>query len=248
MELQEVVQTCGLLVTLGQERCIGLQPAFVLLEERLELLAREARYAICFVQRLKVLHLLVIHALVVGNRLLVELLLRCLIFLLQGRCQASHLLNVDVYGMQREHRNGVVWIRVAVGVRQRRVVDRQGLDHLLTRQSCPVGKLLQVLELTYTEPVLRTQTEYRHSHTCATETRHRPAERTVIHPQPSTFLRQTPGMTVLTPFHVNNMAGRQVVNQVFVLKGIYAVDLYIYFPYREICIAHHEFLIHVPLA
>ena len=46
VELQVVVEPRLLLVALGQELCVRLQPAFVLLEERLELLAGKACVAV----------------------------------------------------------------------------------------------------------------------------------------------------------------------------------------------------------
>ena len=149
--------------------------------------------------------------------------------------------------MQRKHRNGVVGIGVAVGVGECGVVDRQGLNHLLSGESCPIRQFLQILELAYTESVLCTQTEHRHSYTCSAETWHGASERAVVHAQTRTFLRQSPGVAVLTPLHVAYVTGSQIVDHIFVLKRLHAADLYIGFPYGEILIAHRQFLIHVPV-
>ena len=150
--------------------------------------------------------------------------------------------------MQRKHRNGVVGIGVAVGVGECGVVDRQGLNHLLSGQCRPIRQFLQILELAYTESVLCTQTEHRHGYTCTAETWHGASERAVVHAQTRTFLRQSPGVAVLTPLHVAYVAGSQIVDHIFVLKRIHAADLYVGFPYGEICIVHGQFLIHVPVA
>ena len=131
---------------------------------------------------------------------------------------------------------------------QRRIVDRQGLDHLLSGQCSPLSEFLQVLELTDTEAVFRPQTEHRNSHTCATESRQRAAERTIVHAQSRTLLRQSPSMAVLTPLHVCQVTRSQIVDNIFVLKPIYAFHLNVCLPYGEIGIAHWQELRCIPFA
>ena len=84
VELQEVVQAFLLFVALGEEGGVRLQPAFVLLEERLVLGTGETGVAVGLIECLEVDHLLVIYALVVGYRLGVELLFGSLVLLLHG--------------------------------------------------------------------------------------------------------------------------------------------------------------------
>ena len=246
MELQVVVQLLRLLVALCQERGIRLQPLFVLCPERFVFLAAEQRLLVALEERLEVLHLLVIHTLVVGYRLRVKRRLRCLIFLLLRGRQPAHLLNVDIYRVQRKHAHGVIRIRVAVGMRQRGVVDRQRLYHLLPRLRCPVCQLLQVLKLAYAEAVLRAQREHRHCHTCPFEARLRAAESAVVLAYHHVLL-QTPYHAVLTPFHIHHLARVQVIHHVLVFYHLVRRNLYRGLPQRELAVAHRHFVIRVPV-
>ena len=128
---------------------------------------------------------------------------------------------------------------------QCRIVDRQRLNHLLTRSRSPVRHLLQILELTDSETFFRPQREHRNGDSGAFPARLRPAESAVvlINNQP---LLDTPDLTVLTPFGINHSTGLEVINDIFVLNYILTFHLNICFPDRELRIAHHQLVIRIP--
>ena len=247
MELQEIVVLLRLLVALVEELGIGLQPLAVLLKERLVLLGGEEGILVLLEERLEEDGLGVIDVLVIGDLEGVELRLLCLVFLLLRRRQATHLLDIDIYRMEREDGNSVVRITVEVIMTERGIVDRQGLDHLLARSRSPVCHLLEVLELTDTEALLRTEREDRNSYAGTFPSRLRAAETTVVLADNHTLL-DAPDLAVLTPLHIYLRAGLEVINEVFILDDLRLRDLDICFPNRELRIAHNELVIDIPVA
>ena len=110
MELEVAVEVLRLFVALREELCVRQEPALVGSEESLILVRSEESSFVGLVERLEVLHLLVVHALVVSDGLGVELLL-CLAILLElGRSEGAHLLDIEVDWVEREDANCVVRI------------------------------------------------------------------------------------------------------------------------------------------
>ena len=124
MELQESVQIHRLLVALVEEDGIGLQPLAVLRKESLEFLAAEDSLFLGLEESLEVTHFLIVDVLIVRKIQRVQFLLLFLVGLQESGTQFAHFLDIDIDRMQRKHRHGIVGVRVAVGVRQRGVVDR----------------------------------------------------------------------------------------------------------------------------
>ena len=157
MELEEFIEIFWLLVTLTQESSIWLQPTIILFYECFVFSRREESIFILLIECLEENHLRIIYTLIISYRLGIKLCFLCLVFLLLRSSQATHLLNIDIYWMQCEDRNGIVWIGVEVIMTQSGIIDRQCLNHLLTRHSSPICHFLQVLEFTDTKSLLSTQ-------------------------------------------------------------------------------------------
>ena len=127
------------------------------------------------------------------------------------------------------------------------IVDREGLDHLLTRCGSPIGHFLEVLELTYTESFGTTEREDRYSYTGSFPTRLGTTESAVVLIDDLRFVH-TPYLAVLTPFGVHHSAGLEVIDEVFVFHYILALDLDVSAPERELGVGHNHFLRSVPVA
>ena len=246
MELQEFIEVLRLFVALCQECSIRLQPLLVLCLKRLVFLAAEERILILLIQRLEEHHLSVIYVLIVRKIQGVESRLLRVVFLLLCRSQTTHLFDIDVYRVQCKHAHRIIRIAVEVIMTQRRIVDRQGLNHLLPRSRSPVCHFLQVLELTNTEAFFATQREYRYGYTGTFPTRLRTTESTVVLIDHASFL-YTPYLTVLAPFGVHHRSGLQVVDHVFVFHDILPLYHDICAPKRELRIVHHELVIRIPV-
>ena len=137
---------------------------------------------------------------------------------------------------------------------QRSIVDRQGLDHLLARSRSPVCHLLEVLELSDTEPFFRTKREDRNGYAGTFPSRLRAAESTVVLVDDNALL-DTPYLAVLAPLHVHLRAGLKVINDIFILDNIgsfdfrlLTFDFYLCLPNGELRIAHNELVIGIPVA
>ena len=246
MELQEFIEVLRLFVALCQECSIRLQPIVILRLESLIFLAAEQRILVLLIQRLEEHHLSVIYVLVVRKRQRIECRLLRVVFLLLCRSQTTHLFDIDVYRVQCKHAHRIIRIAVEVIMTQRRIVDRQGLNHLLARSRSPVCQFLQVLELSDTESFFATQREYRNCYTGTFPTRLRTTESTVVLANDSAFL-YTPYLTVLAPFGVHHSSGLQVVDHVFVFYNILPLYHDICAPKRELRIVHHELVIRIPV-
>ena len=130
---------------------------------------------------------------------------------------------------------------------QRRVVDRQRLDHLLTRSRCPVGHLLQILEFTDTEALGTPQREHRHCHAGTFPAGLSATEATVVLHDHLTFLH-TPYLAVLAPFGIHYSTALKVINHIFVLHDVLPFDLYVGAPQRELGVVHYQLVVGIPVA
>ena len=84
---------------------------------------------------------------------------------LVGRILAdAGIRQVDVHRMQRKGAHGIVRIGILPGMGHRGVVDRKELDDALPGRHGPVHQLLDIMELTHAEAVLRTEREHRDGH------------------------------------------------------------------------------------
>ena len=149
--------------------------------------------------------------------------------------------------MKRKYRHGIVRIAVQVIVPQRRIVDRQRLNHLLTRSRSPVRHLLQILELTDSETFFRPQREHGNGDSGTFPAGLRATESAVVLVNNLTFLN-SPYLAVLAPFGIDHSTGLEVINDIFVLDYILTFHLYVGFPDRELGIAHYQFVIRIPVA
>ena len=129
---------------------------------------------------------------------------------------------------------------------QRGIVDRQRLNHLLSRSRSPVSHLLQVLKLTDTEPFFASQREDRNRYTRTFPARLRTTESTVVLIDHSAFF-YAPYLTILTPFGIHYCTALQVIHHVFILHYILAFHHDICAPKRELRIAHHKLTIGIPI-
>ena len=96
------------------------------------------------------------------------------------------------------------------------VVDWEGLDHFLTCEYSPVSEELEVLELTNTESVLRTEREDRYSYASALPVGLGVAERRVGNDIVLSAL-YIPDLAVLAPLHIHDIARLEVVDDILVL-------------------------------
>ena len=254
MELKEIVVLLRLFVTLMKELGVWLQPLAVLRKESLILLGGEEGILVLLEERLEEDGLGVIDVLVISDLEGVELRLLRFVFLLLRRRQAAHLLDIDIYRMEREDGNGIVRITVEVIMTERGIVDRQGLNHLLARSRSPVCHLLEILKLTNTEPFFRTKREDRNGYAGTFPSRLRAAETTVVLADDHTLL-DAPDLAVLTPLHIYLRTGLEVINDIFILDDIGSFDFrlltfyfYLCFPNGELRIAHNELVIDIPVA
>ena len=245
MELEVFIEFFRLFVAFAQELGIGLQPSGVLCFECLVFVGSEERILVLLEEGFEEDHLRVVYILVVRDAQSIEFGFLCLIFLLLRRREFAHFLDIDVYRMEGKDGNGVVWITVEVIMTQRGIVDRQGLDHLLTCSSSPVRHFLEVLELTDTESFFGTQREDGYCHTGSFPTRLCAAERTVVLEDCYAFI-YAPDLAVLTPFGIYYGTGFEVIDDVFIFDDILAFYLYISAPDRELGIAHDELLVGIP--
>ena len=149
--------------------------------------------------------------------------------------------------MESKDGDSVVRIRIEVVMTQRRIVDRQGLNHLLTGSRSPIGHFLEVLELTDTEAFGATQREDRHGYTGSLPTRLGTTESTVVLVDYTTLL-YAPDLAVLTPFGINYCTVLKVIDDVFIFDDILPFDIDICAPNGEVRIVHHELVIRVPIA
>ena len=142
MELQEFIEVLRLFVALCQECSIRLEPFAVLRFENFVFLAAEERILVLLIQRFEEHHLRVIDVLVVRECQRIKCRLLRVVFLLLCRSQTTHLFDIDVYRVQCKHAHRIIRIAVEVIMTQRRIVDRQGLNHLLPRSRSPVCHFL----------------------------------------------------------------------------------------------------------
>ena len=243
VELQESVEVHRLFVALMKEDGIWLQPFSVLRKKCLELLAAEHSLFLGLENSAEVAHLLVVNVLIISVGQCIQLGLLFLVGLLQCGRQFAHFLDIDVYGVQREHRYCVVRVRVVVGVGEGSVVDRQRLNHLLSGGCGPVGKQFQVLELTDTEVILGAQREYRNSHAGTFPLGLRATEATVILQQNAFGVVY---LTVLTILGVDNASGMELIDNVLIFNDI-CVCHDASGPDREFGIREDEFVPFVPV-
>ena len=247
MELQKLIKVFRLLVAFRQESGIRLQPTVVLCDKGLIFLAAKERIFVLLVQRLEEYHLCVIDVLIVRKSQRIEGRFLCLVFLLLRRRQTTHLLDIDIDRMKCKHAHSVIRIAIEVIMTQRRIIDRQRLDHLLPRSRSPVCHLLQVLELTDTEAFFATQREHRHGYTCTLPTRLGTTESTVVLIDDLTFLN-APNLTILAPFGIYYRTSLEVKNDVFIFYDILALHVDVCAPDRELSVAHDQLTCRIPFA
>ena len=247
MELEELIEIFRLFVAFAQELGILLEPCMVFLLESFVFRAAEECVLVLFVEGFEEDHLRVIHVLVIREGFCVKLRFLRLIFLLHCRRQTSHSLDIDIYRMERKDRNGVVRITVAVVMTECSIVDRQCLNHLLTRSSRPFRQQFEILEFTDTESRFATEREDRNSHAGSFPSGLRAAETAVVLINHLTFL-DSPYLAVLAPLGIYHSTGLEVINDIFVFYDILPFDLDVRFPEGELGVTHDEFVIRVPVA
>ena len=247
VELKVFIEFFRLFVAFAQEGCVGLQPSTVLRLKSLVFIGSEERILVLLEEGFEEDHLCVIDILIVGDAQGVEFCFLRIIFLFLRRREFAHFLDIDVYRVESKDGNGVIWITVKVVMAERGIVDRQGLDHLLTRCRRPICHFLEVLEFTDTESFFAAQREDRHSYTRTFPARLCAAERTVVLADCYAFI-YAPYLAVLAPFGIYDSAGLEIIDDVFIFYDILTLHIDIGAPNRELSIVHDEFLVGIPFA
>ena len=246
MELQELIEILGLLVTLCQESGVRLQPSIVFLDKRFIFRAGKEGIFVLLVQRLEEHHFLVIHILIVRKSEGVQLRFLRFVFLLLRRRQLTHLLDIDIYRMEGKDGNGVIGITIQIVMTKGGIIDRQCLDHLLTRSRSPVRHFLEVLELTNTESFVATKRENRNCHTGTFPARLSATESTVVLINNLTLVH-TPYLAVLSPFGIYYRTGLEIIDEVFIFHYILPLHFDVCAPERELGIGHNETFCSIPV-
>ena len=134
---------------------------------------------------------------------LVELLLKLDKFLVRND---SGGLQIDELRMQRKSRVGVVRIRIHPLAGHRRIVDRQNLNHALTRCCRPVNQLREIQEFSHAEVVPGAQCKDRNCSAGALPARN-------VRPAVGDFPGSAATQAVRTPL----VTGRDAVRTYFVI-------------------------------
>ena len=159
--LREVGSTIG--ITQVAILCIRNEPLLGFLEECLELSRSQHILPFLVEDDVQILRLGIVDTLVVDLRQSVEFLTESLkllaLSLIGNRRQLSQ---VGVLRVESEDRDTAVRIAVGPCMCNRRVVDRQNLQHALMSLCDEVDHLLQIAEVAHAEAVLAPQREHRH--------------------------------------------------------------------------------------
>ena len=219
-------------------------------QEGLELGRSQRLLTILCINSLQVVVLGIIDTLVVdlGQRIqlgtqLLELS-RLLLILELADC-----LQMQILRMECEGRIGIVGVGILPRAGHRRIIDRQNLNDRLPRSSGPIHHLLQIIELTHTKALLRTQREDRNRYT-GTTPRGQVKLRTqrVDHRDPLAENRLME-VVILPLLPSDHLARSCIDNHKFEAeRAIEARGLDRSTPHRSRSIAHHHTTSHVPVA
>ena len=151
---------------------IRLQPAVLFFNKSATLLSGKNRIALLLEQFAQVVHFQSKDRFIIYRRQSVEhSALTTIIVIASFVGKTRQGLDIGIDRIQRKHRNTVVGIRIALIAKNRCIVNRQQLQHILPCKSKPIGHRFKVAKIAYTPASLTAQREERNDRSCQTQRR-----------------------------------------------------------------------------